>query len=68
LRNTGKLLDKKLSTLLKNKMALSIAQEELAETNALQPGNLQQTLSLSPLAWILAYQFPVHKVSPDYLP
>jgi hypothetical protein len=48
-------------------MALSIAQEEPAETNALQPGNLQQTLSLSPLAWILAYQFPVHKVSPDYL-
>jgi hypothetical protein len=33
-------------------MALSIAQEELAETNALQPGNLQQTLShFSVILW-----------------
>lgn len=49
-------------------MALSIAQEELAETEVQQIANLQQTLRLSPLVWILAYQFPVHKISPDYLP
>ena len=49
-------------------MALSIAQEELADTKIQPISDLQQALSLSPLAWILAYQFPVHKISPDYLP
>ena len=49
-------------------MALSISQEELYNSKALQATDLQQTISLSPLAWVLAYQFPVHKISPDYLP
>jgi hypothetical protein len=29
---------------------------------------LQQPISLSPLAWSLAYQYPVQKISPDFLP
>ena len=49
-------------------MALSIAQEELSETQPQQITDLTQNISLSPLAWILAYQFPVHKISPDHLP
>lgn len=49
-------------------MALSIAQDSLPETKSQLITNLEQTISLSPLAWVLAYQFPVHKISPDYLP
>ncbi|GAW84927.1 conserved hypothetical protein [Bathymodiolus platifrons methanotrophic gill symbiont] len=49
-------------------MALSIAQENLPDTEAEQITDLNQTISLSPLVWILAYQFPVHKISPTYLP
>ena len=49
-------------------MALSISQESIAETKIQQITDLEQTISLSPLAWILAYQFPAHKISPDYLP
>lgn len=49
-------------------MALSIAQEEPNKTKAKQINDLQQTISLSPLAWILAYHYPVHKISPNYLP
>ena len=46
-------------------MALSIAQ---GETTPLV-GRLQETpLKLSPLACVLAYQFPVHLISPDFLP
>lgn len=50
-------------------MALSIAQDDplfgdahFAETVMLAP------LQLSPLAWPLVYQFPVHLISPDFLP
>ncbi len=49
-------------------MALSIAQEDTPSAQPQQITDSQQTLSLSPLAWILAYQFPVHKISPAYLP
>ncbi len=49
-------------------MALSISQESPLETKIPQITHLQQHISLSPLAWILTYQFPVHKISPDYLP
>ncbi|NOQ13087.1 MAG: DUF2063 domain-containing protein [Methyloprofundus sp.] len=49
-------------------MALSIAQESLTEAQEQQITDLEQTISLSPLAWVLAYHYPVHKISPDYLP
>ncbi|NOQ16319.1 MAG: DUF2063 domain-containing protein, partial [Methyloprofundus sp.] len=49
-------------------MALSIAQDPLIESQTQQITTLDQKISLSPLAWPLAYQFPVDKISPDYLP
>jgi len=50
-------------------MALAIDQETLpSTTQETQTLTLSDTISLSPLAWPLAYQYPVHKISPDYLP
>lgn len=49
-------------------MALTIAQENLADTKIVQITSDDQVIGLSPLAWPLVYQFPVHKISPDYLP
>ncbi len=49
-------------------MALSIAQENTPESTAIQIYDLAQTLTLTPLVWLLAYQYPVHKISPSYLP
>jgi len=48
-------------------MALSIAKDEV--TPAPIPDNLlQANVKLSPLAWPLAYQYPVHKIAPGFLP
>ncbi len=47
-------------------MALSISQKTVTETKKMT--DITHSISLSPLAWVLAYQFPVHKISPDYLP
>lgn len=49
-------------------MALSISQDTHTDTKPLRIANLQQTIQLSPLAWVFAYQFPVHNLSPAYLP
>ena len=50
-------------------MALSIAKEEInANTNDFIKNLPQQTISLSPLAWPLAYQFPVQQISPAFFP
>ncbi len=50
-------------------MALSISTENLPQNKqTLTPLQLSQKISLSTLAWPLAYQFPVHKISADYLP
>ncbi len=50
-------------------MAATIATEQLPDTSS-APENLNENtrLSLSPLAWLLAYQFPVHRLSPLYQP
>ena len=49
-------------------MALSIARETVP-VNHKNLDNLQnQRIRLSPLAWPLVYQYPVHKISPDFLP
>ncbi len=49
-------------------MALSIAKETVSDHHH-NPAKLQnQRIQLSPLAWPLAYQYPVHKISPDFLP
>lgn len=47
-------------------MALSIAQGTLPICVA--ENNLDTSLSLSNLACVLAYQFPVHRISPHFLP
>ncbi len=49
-------------------MALSISQEDLPSLPGTQNIRTTQQLALSPLCWLLAYQYPVHKISPDYLP
>lgn len=50
-------------------MALSVAKEEVSANSIEFIENLSpNTLSLSPLAWPLAYQFPVQQISPSFLP
>jgi hypothetical protein len=48
-------------------MALSIATDELIINNTID-NLINKRLSMSSLAWVLAYQYPVHKISPDYIP
>jgi hypothetical protein len=47
-------------------MALAISKEEAVVNQSTL--NLDSRVQLSPLAWSLAYQYPVHKISPDFLP
>jgi hypothetical protein len=49
-------------------MALSIAKEDLVATNQVPDYLLSKNIALSPLAWPLAYQYPVQKIGPAYLP
>jgi len=50
-------------------MALSIAKETLPEINSgLVVDALHHPATLSPLAWPLLYQWPVHQISPAYQP
>jgi hypothetical protein len=49
-------------------MALSIAKEEAVGSANAKQNLLNQRIALSPLAWPLAYQYPVHRISLDYLP
>jgi hypothetical protein len=50
-------------------LALMVADEE-TDLNGIDPngGLLAEHPVLSPLAWPLAYQYPVHRMGPDYLP
>jgi hypothetical protein len=47
-------------------MAVSIAKDALVINQTVL--QLESAVQLSPLAWLLAYQYPVHKISPDFLP
>jgi len=49
-------------------MALSISQEQLPPFIEYIENFAQQTISLSPLAWNLAYSYPVQKICPAFLP
>lgn len=51
-------------------LALSVLDEECEKQNDIDPnGDLCKEIPvLSSAAWSLAYRFPVHKISPDYLP
>ena len=50
-------------------LALMVAEESI-DLDMIEPNGdlLQGHPVLSPLAWPLAYQYPVHKMGPDYLP
>ncbi|MFU8788903.1 MAG: DUF2063 domain-containing protein [Methylobacter sp.] len=49
-------------------MALSIAKENVAAPPQTVDKLQNRYISLSPLAWVLAYRYPVHKISPNFLP
>jgi len=50
-------------------LALSIEEQALADVAADPAGDLLRGVPvLSPLAWPLAYRFPVHRLSPDFQP
>jgi hypothetical protein len=49
-------------------MALSIAKEEVAAFSQDMDNLLNRNIALSPLAWPLAYQYPVQKIAPAFLP
>ncbi|MGD2055514.1 MAG: putative DNA-binding domain-containing protein [Gammaproteobacteria bacterium] len=50
-------------------LALSISEDTLHSDQIDRQGDLLQgTPVLSPLAWHLAYRFPVHRIGPDFLP
>ncbi len=50
-------------------MALSIAQEECSPMTEQALSHLaEQNIALSPVAWPLAYQYPVQLISPEFLP
>ena len=48
-------------------LALDVSEEQLPPAN-LADDLLLQTLQVSPLAWALSYQYPVHLLGPDYRP
>jgi len=49
-------------------MALATSQEEVVTHDKNLDELLNHAIALSPLAWPLAYQYPVHKIGPDFLP
>ncbi len=49
-------------------MALSIAKEDVVASNQYLENLLNRNIALSPLAWSLVYQYPVHKIAPAFLP
>ncbi|MGR9034995.1 MAG: HvfC family RiPP maturation protein [Gammaproteobacteria bacterium] len=49
-------------------MALANAKEELFVNESVIDDFIQKSISLSPLAWPLIYRYPVHRLSPGYLP
>ncbi|MGZ8915265.1 MAG: HvfC family RiPP maturation protein [Methylobacter sp.] len=49
-------------------MALSISKETVPANRQNLDDLYSQRIRLSPLAWPLAYQYPVHKISPAFLP
>ncbi len=50
-------------------LALSILDVDLADIRAERDGDLLDNIPvLSPAAWSLAYQFPVHQIKPDFQP
>lgn len=48
-------------------LALSVAEEDLPPA-AVAADPMRAVVRLSPLAWVLAYSFPVHRIGADYRP
>ncbi len=49
-------------------LALDIAEEQAPAPPAAAPDALSAVPGLSPLAWVLQYRFPVHRIGPSYRP
>lgn len=49
-------------------LALAISEEEAPPPGALATDPLETPLAVSPLAWPLAYRWPVHRIGPDHRP
>lgn len=49
-------------------LALDVAEDEHPGPSAVTENMLAAVPGLSPLAWVLAYQFPVHRIGPEYQP
>lgn len=50
-------------------LALSISEDEIPRDGVDPDGDLLSGMPVkSPLAWAFAYRFPVHRISPDFLP
>lgn len=49
-------------------MALSIAKDSILENDNNLTDILHKNIQLSSLAWALAYTYPVHKISPQFVP
>ena len=49
-------------------MALSLAKDEVEIAGPTSSDLMDITIKMSALAWLLAYQFPVQLISPDFLP
>jgi len=49
-------------------LALSLDEAELDDVEAVDGDLVDGVPVLSPLAWLLAYRFPVHQIRPDYRP
>lgn len=50
-------------------MAITIAKSDAPETDQIFKQSPQKyQIALSPLAWPLAYQYPVHRITPDFQP
>lgn len=49
-------------------MALENAKEELSVNRLDGALGIDQNITISPLAWPLAYSYPVHRIGPAYLP
>lgn len=50
-------------------LALMVDDHEMDQVDALPDGDLLSGIPVvSPLAWLLAYDFPVHRIRPDYQP
>ena len=49
-------------------LALSVSTEETPNAPPFSDNVMAANLQTSPLAWLLQYQYPVHQISPNFLP